>query len=72
MILIVATVVVAVVVTSMVVMAMLICRRPLKTASYVRAAVSQCPNLGERNTGVWFFGRSGVSNRYLDFRTSAL
>jgi hypothetical protein len=40
--------------------------------AYVRAAVSQCPNLGERDTGVWFSGRSGVSNQYLDFRTSGL
>ena len=51
-ILMVATLVVAVVMTSMVVMAMLICRRLPKTAAYVRAAVSQCPNLGERDAGV--------------------
>jgi len=71
-ILMVATLVVAVVMTCMVVMAMLICLRPPDDRGVRASGRQQCPSLGKRDTGVWFSGRSGVSNRYLDFRTSGL
>ena len=74
-ILMVATVVVAVAVTSMVVMVLAasMCRQPMKTV-LVRAGGRQpvARTSGTRDTDVWFFGRSGASDRYLDFRISGL